>query len=118
MIRFLRLSFWAAAAFAFIMATLPTMPPLPGEPTDKTLHALAFFTLAVLGSWAYPRLPALKLGIGLCSFGALIEIAQLVPMLNRQTDVGDWVVDAMAAATGLLCVSIARWVVRAPRQTV
>lgn len=112
MIRLLRLCFWVAAIFAFVMAMLPTMPPLPGEPTDKMLHALAFFVLAVLGSWAYPRLPALSLGVGLCAFGALIEIAQLVPMLQRDTDINDWIVDIVAASVGLLCVSAARWLIR------
>lgn len=53
--RLARPLFWAAALFAFVMAILPHPPQFPGEPQDKILHVTAFATLALLGSWAYPR---------------------------------------------------------------
>lgn len=96
--RLLRFAFWAALLFTLIMASLPKPPALPGAPSDKIQHILAFVVLAGLGSAAYPRLGALKLLLGLMAFGALIEIVQLIPGLNRQGDPVDWVADTVAAA--------------------
>ena len=49
-----RALFWAAAAFAFVMAVLPHPPNIPGNPNDKLQHIAAFATLALLGSFAFP----------------------------------------------------------------
>ena len=62
--RLLRIPFWFAAAFTFVMAALPQPAQIPGEPSDKILHIVAFACLALLGSLAYPRLSALNLLIG------------------------------------------------------
>lgn len=114
MIRILRLCLWGAAAFAFIMAILPQPPQLPGAPSDKIQHALAFFTLAVLASGAYPRLHPLAIAGLLCLFGGAIELVQLIPALNREGDLIDWTVDILAAGAGLLAVHLCR---RALRQS-
>ena len=60
-----RTVFWASACFAFVMAILPHPPEVPGEPNDKVQHIAAFATLALLGSFAYPRTALLKLFAGL-----------------------------------------------------
>ena len=96
--------FWAAALFAFIMATLPHPPHVPAS--DKVQHMVAFATLALLGSIAYSRLSTLRLLIGLSLFGAFIEVVQAIPALHRDSDVLDWVADTIAAAVLLL---ILRW---------
>jgi VanZ family protein len=96
--------FWAAAAFAFVMAVLPQPPEVPGHPSDKVQHVLAFATLALLGSFAYPRTRLIKLLIGLSLFGAVIEIVQAIPMLHRDSDLFDWLADTVAAAAVLLLV--------------
>jgi len=44
--------FWTAAAFALVMAIVPHPPELPGQPSDKVQHIVAFATLALLGSFA------------------------------------------------------------------
>ena len=98
MLRLLRIAFWAALLFALVMASLPQPPPVPGAPSDKVQHILAFAVLAGLGSAAYPRLPALKLILALSAFGALIELVQLVPALHRDADPVDWIADTVAAA--------------------
>jgi hypothetical protein len=74
-----RIAFWAAAAFAFTMAVLPQPPQLPGTPSDKLQHILAFVTLAGLGSAAYPSAPLIRLLVGLSLFGAVIEMVQAIP---------------------------------------
>ena len=101
-----RFLFWAATAFAFVMAVLPRPPRVPGDPSDKVLHIIAFATLALLGAWAYRRTRLLQLGVALSLLGALIEVVQAVPALHRDSDIVDWVADTIAAAMVLLAV---RW---------
>ena len=101
----LRLAFWAAGLFAFVMALLPHPPQLPGHPSDKVQHMAAFAVLGLLGSLAYPRLRTWRLLVGLSIFGALIELAQEIPMLHRDSDPFDWLADTVACAVVLLAVA-------------
>jgi hypothetical protein len=101
-----RLLFWAAAAFAFVMAVLPHPPEIPGHPSDKIQHITAFATLGALGAWAFPRLGILKLILRLSIFGALIEVIQAIPELHRDSDVLDWLADTVACALVLFAI---RW---------
>jgi VanZ family protein len=98
--------FWAAAAFAFAMAVVPHPPEVPGEPNDKVQHIIAFATLALLGSFAYPKAALTRLLVGLSIFGALIEVVQAIPALHRDSDVLDWLADTAAVIVVLLLV---RW---------
>ena len=43
--RLFQILFWGALAFAFVMASLPQPPAIPGDPGDKVLHVLAFLVL-------------------------------------------------------------------------
>jgi VanZ family protein len=99
-----RATFWAAATFAFVMAVLPHPPEVPGEPNDKVEHIVAFATLAGLASFAYPRIALMRLLGGLSLFGALIEVVQAIPALQRDSDVKDWVADTAAVAVVLALV--------------
>lgn len=96
-----RLLFWAAATFAFVMAVLPHPPQVPGAPSDKVQHILAFATLGCLAAWAFPKIGVLQIVLGLSAFGALIELIQLVPGLHRDGDPVDWVADTIATAVAL-----------------
>jgi VanZ family protein len=102
----LRLLFWAAALLALVMALLPHPPELPGHPSDKVQHITAFAVLGLLGSFAYPALRRRQLILGLSLFGALIEIAQSVPALHRDSDPLDWLADTIACAIAVVAV---RW---------
>jgi hypothetical protein len=99
-----RLLFWAAAAFAFVMAILPHPPDIPGNPSDKVQHIAAFATLGLLGAWAYQQKPVLHLFAGLSAFGAFIEVVQAIPALHRDCDVKDWIADTLACSVVLLFV--------------
>lgn len=101
-----RTIFWAAAAFAFVMAVLPHPPEVPGHPNDKVQHIAAFATLSLLGNFAYPRTDLTKLLVRLSLFGAAIEVIQAIPALHRDSDVLDWLADTVAVAVVLLLV---RW---------
>lgn len=111
--RLLPYAFWAALLFAFVMAVLPKPPQLPGEPSDKIQHILAFTVLAGLAAAAYPRTDLIKILLLLSAFGALIEFVQTVPALNRDGDWIDWVADTIAAAIVLGAAALLRW--RFPR---
>lgn len=88
------------------MAVLPHPPQVPGEPNDKVQHIIAFATLSLLGSFAYPRTALLRLLAGLSLFGAFIEVVQAIPALHRDSDVLDWLADTVAVIVVLLIV---RW---------
>ena len=103
-----RLLFWAAAAFAFVMAVLPHPPRVPGDPSDKVQHIVAFVVLAGLGAWAYPRARLVRIAVALSLFGALIELAQAIPALHRDSDPLDWLADTVACAAVLVLVALRR----------
>ena len=94
--------FWAAALFAFVMAILPHPPHVPGGPSDKIQHVIAFATLGLLGARAYRDLSWLRMLVGLSLFGGLIELVQAIPSLNRDSDPIDWLADTVAASAALL----------------
>lgn len=104
----LRFVFWSALSFAVVMALLPHPPMLPPDLDDKVLHILAFATLSVLGAAAYPGARLWKLGGALCMLGAAIEFAQMIPVLNRDAQLGDWTADALAVLLTLGTVAIVR----------
>ncbi len=106
--KILRLAFWSAALFAFVMATLPRPPQLPGTPSDKVQHIIAFIVLAGLAAAAYRRTSFVLLGVGLSAFGAVIELVQLVPGLHRDADWIDWLADTAAAAFVLFLAAAVR----------
>jgi Na+/H+-dicarboxylate symporter len=106
--RWLAAAFWGAALFAFVMAMLPQPPYVPGQPTDKVLHMIAFAVLAALGAAAYPRVRLLTLLLALSAFGVAIEVFQLIPGLNRTSEFADWVADTVAAAAVLGAVHLWR----------
>lgn len=112
--RYLPHLFWAALVFAFVMAILPKPPHIPGDPSDKVQHILAFITLAGLASLAYPTARPLKVGLGLSLYGALIEAVQAIPILNRDAELLDWAADTVAAFSVLLLVALVRRVRRGP----
>ena len=90
------LAFWLAAAFAFVMATLPQPPTLSGQPSDKVQHVIAFSVLTGLAFTALPWKRRLLIVLGLIAFGALIEIVQLIPALHRESDWMDLLADSAA----------------------
>ena len=107
-----RYAFWAATAFAFVMAVLPHPPQVPGNPNDKLQHITAFATLSVLSNFAYPSTPLVILLVRLSLFGAFIEVVQAIPVLHRDSDIMDWIADT--AAIIVVLVAIGWWRKRRP----
>jgi hypothetical protein len=106
--RLLRLAFWAAFIFAFVMAVLPHPPRMPGDPSDKILHILAFTVLSGLAGAAFRSTPLLAIGIRLSAFGAVIEIVQAIPALHRDSSAVDWLADTGAVLVVLTVVALLR----------
>jgi VanZ family protein len=106
--RLLPYAFWSAMLFGFVMATLPKPPTLPGQPSDKVQHILAFLVLAALASLAYPRARPVTIGLGLAAYGALIEFTQMIPALHRDAELLDWVADVVAASFVLILFAFFR----------
>ena len=100
--RRLRMLFWAAVAFTFVMAVMPHPPRLPGDPSDKVQHIIAFSTLALLASLSYPAASVLRVAALLSLFGALIETVQAIPVLHRDSSAIDWIADTLASSFVLL----------------
>lgn len=109
-----RIAFIAAACFSFVMAAVPHPPPIPGEPPDKIMHMVAFATLGLLGAYGFPQRSVTRLLLLLTAFGALIELVQAIPALNRDSDIVDLLADMVAAAAAL---SLGRWAMRRRKRT-
>ena len=102
----LRILFWSAAIFAFVMAVLPH-PPQVVE-SDKLQHIAAFVTLTVLAVAAYPRAELLRIAERLTLVGAVIEVAQSIPALHRDCDIKDLLTDCLAIGAVMLVVGVYR----------
>lgn len=112
----LRLFFWAAMLFAFVMAILPKPPAFPGVQSDKVQHIIAFLTLTTLALLAYPRARRWLVFAGMVTFGALIEFVQAIPMLHRDASFWDWLADTGAVAVILVLAWIGQQLVERARQ--
>ena len=69
---------------------------------------LAFATLAMLATQAFPRAPLFRIGERLSFAGALIEVLQAIPALHRDCDIRDWIADTLAIAMVLAAVALWR----------
>ena len=108
-----RALFWAAAGFAFVMASLPKPPQLPGDPGDKVQHIIAFAVLALLARLGWLNVSGWRLLVGLSAFGALIELVQAIPTLGRHADWIEWAADTIAAGLVLGLAALVRKMVPA-----
>jgi VanZ family protein len=106
-IRTFRAAFWSAAILAVVMAVLPKPPHLPIDRFgDKFEHMLAFSVLALLGALGWPAFSRWRVAWRLSLLGALIEMAQAIPVLHRDSDIRDWIADTLALGAVLLLVTI------------
>lgn len=95
-------AFWAALAFAVLMATQPQPPIFHEQLTDKGQHLLAFAALTPLARLGFPRLHWSLLFLGLALAGALIELLQMIPAFGREATWADLGTDLAATGAVLL----------------
>lgn len=97
--------FWTTMALAYGAAIMPSPQAPDLGAGDKLNHIIAFLTLTLLGRAAYRTRPAWRLALGLSLFGALIELTQAIPILQRDASLWDWAADSGAVAVMLaLCL--------------
>lgn len=101
-----------AATTAFMLAMIPVPPTIPLVSSDYGLHALVFAILSALGALAFPQTLRFRLWAALAIFGGLIELCQALPLIHRDADWLDWLVDAAAAALVLMLFPLRRPKVR------
>lgn len=80
--------------------TLVPYPPAHPYPTleGKLGHCFAFGTLAFLGVLAFPRANVWRLTEALSLIAGAIELLQLLPAINRNSNVLDWLFETLAIA--------------------
>lgn len=98
--------FAVALAFTLVMALLPHPPNPLRAMGDKYQHMLAFTTLSLLAAYGFPGVRLVTIGERLSFVGALIEVAQALPVINRDCDLFDWVADTGAIAVTLALVAL------------
>jgi hypothetical protein len=105
-----RIAFLLLLAFALTMAFLPQPPSLPiDDYGDKFEHILAFSVLTVFARIGFAQTPDHLILERLSFTGALIEMFQALPELNRDCDWRDWVADTLAVAVVLLVMRALPW---------
>jgi VanZ family protein len=106
----------AAAWVALIAIVLATLAPLAFRPHVSAVSSAslerfaAYFTLALLFAWAYPKrlLPVLLLVIG--SAIGLEALQLLIP--DRHARLIDFAVKGLGASSGFVIGAVTRWFIR------
>lgn len=98
--------FWALLIAIYVISIWPRGMATPTG--DKVNHMLAFATLAVSARLAFPDASRWTLLVLLALFGAAIEATQMIPALDRQAELLDWVADVVAAVGGIVVVDVVR----------
>jgi hypothetical protein len=104
-----RFVFFAALIFTFYSAVIPPSHALQLTPWDKATHFIAFYVLTGLAVAAFPKQNLFAVAAMLSGFGALIEIVQGLPMVNRDRDFWDWVADTIAISCALAPMLLFWW---------
>lgn len=102
--------FWTMTVIIYAVAIMPSPQAPDLGAGDKMNHIIAFLMLTFIGRAAYPFQPAWRLGVGLSLFGALIELTQAIPALQREASIRDWIADSLAIIVALaICRMVERW---------
>lgn len=110
--RWAKVLFWCALVFSVTMALLPHPPELAADKMgDKFHHMLAFGVMTGLALLAWPQAERLRLIERLSFLGAMIEVAQAIPALQRDCDIRDWVADTLS----ILIVAAGFWLIERKR---
>jgi len=108
---------WWAFGWVLIVATITeSLKPkvlLEGVASDKALHFLGYFALAMWFGGVCRRSRYLIVGTLLIALGGALEIGQGVMNIGRMADWRDFVANSLGIATGLaVCaIGIGQWMV-------
>ena len=104
-----RCAFGAALIFTCYSAVIPPSHAVQLVPWDKAEHFIAFYALTGLAVAAFPGCRLWVIAVSLSALGALIEILQGLPMVNRDQDVWDWAADSIAIIAALSPMLLVWW---------
>jgi len=96
--------FAIALIVTLVLALLPHPPSPLGTMWDKYQHMLAFGSLTLLAAFAFPAAPLPLIGERLSFLGAMIEVAQAMPVIHRDCDIFDWIADTAAVVIVMLVI--------------
>ena len=103
--------FWLTFVFTMVMALLP-QPPAVLEVKDKLQHMATFAALTLLAAVSFPKLHCRRIFMAMAGLGAAIEVMQMIPSLQRDAQVSDWLADCAAIIATLLICAAVRWQLR------
>lgn len=105
---------WWPTLLAITLVAVTVLALWPGNNNPPSLfgwhvinHVFAFVVLTMLARAAFPALPRLWLAAALLAYGALIELLQAIPALQRTASWADLATDAAGILIGLVLVWIA-----------
>jgi hypothetical protein len=103
----MRVLFWAALIFALTMAFLPKPPQIGIERLgDKFSHMLAFATLSGLGVLGFDYAFRWRVAERLAFLGAMVEVVQAIPTLQRNCDIRDWFADTASILVVMILATL------------
>ena len=100
--------FWTVLAVALAKSVSEFMPTMLDLMWDKAQHFVAFATLTSLAVLAWPAMSSWRVLERMALLGAMIEVIQATPALQRGCDILDWTADMVAVS---LVLGI-RWLAR------
>lgn len=71
------------------------------SPVDKLAHAIGYGGLTALCLLAFPRRSPWGIGLAMAALGAVDELTQAIPGLNRSCDSADWAADLIGISIAL-----------------
>ena len=88
---------WVLLTIITYLLLLEINPTPQTWPKDKLQHAIVFVLLMYLGIKAYPKY-TLYVGLGLASYGGLMELLQSAFTRTRTGSIADWLADIVGIA--------------------
>ncbi|MCF6221113.1 MAG: hypothetical protein L3J65_08375 [Robiginitomaculum sp.] len=102
------------ATVIVVKSVTPALPSLSISNMDKVIHVLAYLILGLVTLPALSRFKPLMVWIGLCGFGASIEVAQGLMSTGRSADIFDGIANAGGAFLALVSWRILTLLIRKP----
>ena len=99
--------FWSALLYGLYEAAPPRKEPW--LPWDKAEHFVMFYVLATAAMMAFPRRNLIGIAIILSGIGGLIEIAQGTALVNRDSELGDWIACIVGVSAAIGPVFVYQW---------
>ena len=92
--------FWVLLTILTYLLLIELKPTPQTWPTDKLQHVIVFVLLTYFGRNAYPKY-GLYLGLGLASYGGLMELLQTAFTHTRTGNIADWLADLAGILLGV-----------------